>query len=30
MRGDDGFGPLIEVNKMMMQGLEPKQAPAAA
>jgi flagellar protein FlaF len=30
MRGDDGFGPLIEVNKLMMQGLEPKQAPAAA
>jgi flagellar protein FlaF len=30
MRGDEGFGPLIDVNKLMMQGLEPKQAPAAA
>lgn len=30
MRGDEGFGPLVDVNKLMMQGLEPKQAPAAA
>jgi flagellar protein FlaF len=30
MRGDEGFGPLIDVNKLMMQGLEPKQASAAA
>ena len=30
MRNEAEFGPLIDVNKMIMQGLEPKQAPAAA
>ena len=30
MRGEERFGPLIDINKLMMQGLEPKQAPAAA
>jgi len=31
MRNEAGFEPLIAVNKMMMQGLEPRaEAPAAA
>ena len=31
MRNEAGFEPLISVNKMMMQGLEPRaEAPAAA
>lgn len=31
MRNEAEFGPLIEVNKMMMQGLEPqREAPPAA
>jgi flagellar protein FlaF len=31
MRNEAGFQPLIDVNKMMMQGLEPRaEAPAAA
>jgi len=31
MRNEAGFEPLISVNKMMMQGLEPHaEAPAAA
>ena len=31
MRSEAEFGPLIEVNKLMMQGLEPRRdAPAAA
>jgi flagellar protein FlaF len=30
MRNEADFGPLIDVNRLMMQGLEPKQAPAAA
>jgi flagellar protein FlaF len=31
MRNEAGFQPLIDVNKTMMQGLEPRaEAPAAA
>jgi len=30
MRNEADFGPLIDVNKMMMQGLEPRGEAAAA
>jgi flagellar protein FlaF len=30
MRNDGEFGPLIDVNKLMMQGLEPRNAEATA
>ena len=30
MRNEAEFGPLIDVNKMMMQGLEPRSEDAAA
>jgi len=30
MRNEAEFGPLIDVNKMIMQGLEPRSDAAAA